>query len=137
MTISTETESMETKSALIVTIQNLQRHVERLEQEAALIRQELTQLIHTLTVVARFTIEDECYEITQAEVDAARAKLEKPWPNEAVIELVLTQKMAERTKQLSRTAQFDHLMDTVATIRNESMQNGTAIEHEWEAAIGD
>jgi len=131
------TESLENQTALIVTIQNLQRHAERLEQEAALIREELTQLIHTLTVVARFTIEGECYEITQAEVDAARAKLVKPWPNEAVIELVLTQKVAERTKQLSRTAQFDHLMDTVATIRNESVQNGTAIEHEWEAAIGD
>jgi len=124
------TESLENQTALIVTIQNLQRHAERLEQEAALIREELTQLIRTLTVVARFTIEGECYEITQAEVDAARAKLVKPRSERTIMELVLTHKVAARNKHLSRAERFDHLLETVEMIRQESIANGTAIEHD-------
>ncbi len=129
------TESLENQTALIVTIQNLQRHAERLEQEAALIRQELAQLIHTLTVVARFTIEGECYEITQAEVDAARAKLVKPRADRTLHTLILAQKMAERRQgKLTEAKKFFELVEKE---RNIAIADGTAIAHEWEAAIGD
>ena len=59
---------------ILETIQILRHRAERLEQEAAELRQALTQVAVALesptSVVARYVIANETYEITQADVDA-------------------------------------------------------------------
>jgi hypothetical protein len=126
---------------LLETVRLLERRVEYLEKEAALLRQELAQVADELAaaspVVARYTIEGETYEITQADVDAARANLVKPWPDEAVQELALVNKMAKRLRELSPEEQNQHFFKTVEAIRAAAIADGTAIETEAEAAIDD
>jgi hypothetical protein len=130
-----------TDKALIEAVRTLERRAEYLAQEAALIRQELNRLVAELAadspVVARYEIEGETYEITQAEVEAARAKLVKPWPDEAVQELALVKKMSERSKNLSREEIAARMGETIEAIRAAAIADGTAIENEWEAAIDD
>lgn len=67
--------------SLLETIQTIQQRAERLEQEAAELRQELARvadvLISPSSVVARYVIEDETYEITQADVEGVKSELAK------------------------------------------------------------
>jgi beta-mannanase len=126
---------------LLETVRLLEQRAEYLEKEAASLRQELAQVADELAaaspVVARYTIEGETYEITQADVDAARSNLVKPWPDEAVQELALANKMAERLRKLSPEEQNQHFFKTVEAIRAAAIADGTAIETEAEAAIDD
>lgn len=130
-----------TDKALIEAVRTLERRAEYLAQEAALIRQELNRLVAELAadspIVARYEIEGETYEITQAEVEAVRAKLIKPWPDEAVQELALVKKMSERLKKLSPEEQNRRFFKTVEAIRAAAIADGTALETEAEAAIDD
>ncbi len=130
-----------TNEALIEVVRTLEQRAEHLEQEAALIRQELTRIAAQLgagsPIVARYVIEGETYEITQAEVEAVQATLAKPWPDEAVRELAAVKKMAERLKKLSLEEQNDYFLKTVETIRATAIADGTALETEAEAAVDD
>lgn len=126
---------------LLETVRLLEQRAEYLEKEAASLRQELAQVADELAaaspVVARYTIEGETYEITQADVDAARANLVKPWPDEAVQELALVNKMAKRSRNRSREEIASELKKLIEASRAAAIADGTAIENEWEAAIDD
>jgi hypothetical protein len=127
--------------SLLETVRMLEQRAEYLEKEAALLRQELAQVAEVLAtespVVARYTLEGEDYEITEADVAAVRANLIKPWPDEAVHELAVIKKMAERLKKRSPEAQNEHFFKTVEAIRAAAVADGTTLEAEAEAAIDD
>jgi hypothetical protein len=124
---------------LLETVRILEQRAEYLEKEAASLRQELArvadELATTSPIVARYTIEGETYEITQADVDAVRARMIKSHSEEALRELALADKMAERTKHLSREERALRLQKTIEASRMAAIADGTAIENEWEAAI--
>ncbi len=130
---------------LIETVRILEQRAEYLEKEAAHLRQELAQVAQKLAtesppespVVARYTIEGETYEITEVDVEAVRANLVKPWPDETIQELAVAKKMAKRHRHLSRKEKFERLFRTIEASRAAAIADGTAIEHEWEAAIDD
>lgn len=60
----------------------MQQRAERLEQEAAELRQELARVAEVLispsSVLARYIIEGETYEITQADVEIVKSELARP-----------------------------------------------------------
>lgn len=122
-------------------IQTLQHQAERLEQEAAELRQALAHVVEVLispsSVVARYVIEGETYEITQAEVESVRAKLAKPWTESALYELATVKKVAKKLRERSPEAQSEYFFKTVEAIRAASLENGTAIETEAEAVMDD
>ena len=128
-------------NSLLETVRVLEQRAEYLEKEAALLRQELARVAEELAaespVVARYTIEGETYEITEADVEAVRANLVKPWPDEAVQELALSNKMAERLQELSPEERERRFFAMIEEARAAAIADGTAIEHEWEAAIDD
>jgi hypothetical protein len=126
---------------LLETVRILEQRAEYLDKEAASLRQELARVADELAtaspIVAHYTIEGETYEITQADVDAVRAKLVKPWPEDAVQELALVKKMAQRSKHLSREERSLRLQKVIEASQAAAIADGTAIDHEWEAAIDD
>jgi hypothetical protein len=126
---------------LLETIQTLEQRAQRLEEEAALLRQELARLAEELAttspVVARYVIEGETYEITQADVEAVRTKMIKPRSEETLYELALADKVAERWQKLPRAERDRRFFAAIETSRAAAIADGTAIEDEREAAIGD
>ena len=126
---------------ILETIQTLQHQAERLEQEATELRQALARVVKVLispsSVVARYVIEGETYEITQAEVEAVRTKLAKPWTDSALYELAAVKKVAQKLRERSPEAQNQHFFKTVEAIRAAAVANGTALDTEVEAVIGD
>jgi hypothetical protein len=126
---------------LLKTLRLLEKRAEYLEKKAAALRRELAQVAEELAVaspvVARYTTKGETYEITEADVEAVRANLIKPWPDEAVQELAVVKKMAERLKKLSPEEQNEHFFKTVEAIRAAAIADGTALETEAEAVIDD
>jgi hypothetical protein len=126
---------------LLETVQELQQQAERLEREAATLRQALARvaasLTNSATVIAHYCIEGESYAITQGDVEAVRRRLIKPRSEETLRELALVNKMAEQRKHWSREQHAAELERVVEAIRLASIADGTAIEHEAEAAIDD
>ncbi len=126
-------------NTLLETVQTLERRAQRLEEEAALLRQGLAQLAAELAatspVVASYTIEGETYEITQADVDAVRANLVKTWPDDAAQELALANKMAERLQKLSPAEQERRFFTLIEEARAAAIADGTAIEDERELEV--
>lgn len=127
--------------SLLETIQTIKQRAERLEQEASELRRELARIaevfINPLSVVARYIIEGETYEITQSDVEMARNELAKPWTESALYELVAVKKMARKLRERSPEEQNQHFYETVEAIRAAALANGTAIDSEAEAVIGD
>ncbi len=130
-----------TNNTLLETIQTLERRAQHLEEEAALLRTELAQVAHELAtdspIVDRYLVESEIYEITQADVDAVRAKMIKPRAERTLRTLALARKMTERSQHLSREEKALRLQKTIEASRAAAIADGTAIENEWEAAIDD
>lgn len=126
---------------LLETIQTLQHQAERLEQEAAELRQALAQVVEVLispySVVARYVIEGETYEITQAEVETIRTELAKPWTESALYELAAVKKVAKTLRERSPEAQNQYFFKTVEAIQADALANGTVIDTETEAVIDD
>jgi hypothetical protein len=108
-------------NTLLETIQTLQHQAERLEQEAAELRQELARVAEVLispsSVVVRYVIEGETYEITQADVEAVKAELAKPWTESALYELAAVKKVAKRLRERPPKVQNQHFFKTVEAIR--------------------
>jgi hypothetical protein len=106
---------------LLEKMQTLQHQAERLEQEAAELRQALAHVVEVLvspsSVVARYVIEGETYEITQAEVESVRTELAKPWTESALYELAAVKKVAKNLKERSPEAQNQYFFKTVEAIR--------------------
>lgn len=126
---------------LLETIQTLQHQAERLEQEAADLRHALARVAETLlsptSVVARYVIEGETYDITQAEVEAVKSELTKTWAESALYELAAVKKVAKKLSEQSTQAQSQHFLKTVEAIRAQALANGSAIETEAEAVVDD
>ena len=124
---------------LLETIQNLQGQAERLEHEAALLRQALARVAERLAdpsaVVACYDIEGEHYEITHGEVDALQRRMIKPRAERTLITLALSDQMAARRKHWTREQHAAALEQVIEAIRQQAIANGTAIEDE--AAIDD
>lgn len=106
--------------SLLEIIQTLRQRAERLEQEAAELRQDLALLAEGLTdpslVLARYVIEGETYEITRQDVEMAQAGLVRPWTDSAVYELAVIKKVAQKLQELSPEEQGQFLDRTVEAI---------------------
>ena len=128
-------------NTLLETIQTLRQRAEHLEKEAGLLQQELARVADALTspssVVAHYVVEGESYQITQADVDAVRAELAKPWTESALYELAVVKKVAKRLRTLSPEVQDQRFFKTVEAIRAAALADGTAIESETDAVIDD
>ncbi|HFE65895.1 MAG TPA: hypothetical protein ENJ93_01420 [Chloroflexi bacterium] len=126
---------------LVETIQTLQRRAARLEQEAAELRSELAQVVEVLSVpssvIARYVVDDETIEITQADVVEAQKELAKSWTDDVVYELAAAKKLANVLRERPLAEQSRYLFDTVEAIRSAAIADGTAIDTEVEAAIDD
>jgi hypothetical protein len=126
---------------LLESIQTLQHRAERLEEEAAKLRRELARVADFLTspssVVARYVIGAEIYEITQADVEAVPAELAKPWNDAALYELAAVKKVASMLEGQTAEDQNNHFFRTVEAIRAAAVQSGAAIDSEQETVIGD
>lgn len=125
---------------LLETIQTLQHQAERLEQEAAELRQALGHVVEVLvspsSVVARYVIEGETYEITQADIESTKTELVMSWSDSALYELAVVKKMSKKLKERSPKSQNQHFFKTVEAIRAAALANGTAIDTESETVIG-
>jgi DNA-binding FrmR family transcriptional regulator len=125
---------------LLETMQTLQLRAERLEQEAASLRQEFARVVESVadpaSVIARYESEEECYEITQAEIDAIRRMI-KPRAQRTLLTLALSNKMAGRHKDRSREEKVRRMTELIEAIRAESIADGTAIDNDDEAALDD
>lgn len=126
---------------LLETIQTLQSQAQRLERDAGELRQALAHVAEVLispsSVVARYVIEGETYEITQAEVETVRTGLARPWPDSALYELAAVKKVANTLRDRSAEEQTQYFVATIDAIRAAAITNRTAIDTEAEAAIGD
>ena len=126
--------------SLLEAIKTLSQRAERLEQEASELRQELTRLAEGLTnplaVVARYVIEGETYEITQHDVELARAGLAKPWAESAVYELAVIKKVAAKLRGLSPEEQNDYFSKLIEAIWPDALEDETAIDTRTETKIG-
>lgn len=107
---------------ILETIQILRHRAERLEHEAAELRPALAQVAHALesptSVVARYVIANETYEITQADVDAVQGECAKPWTDSALYELAVVKKVANMLRERPLEAQNEHFFQTVEAIRS-------------------
>jgi hypothetical protein len=128
-----------TKPNLLETVRALQQRAEQLEATAATIRQDLAQMAERVAnvPVVIYYIDGETYEITPADVEAIRRKMIKPRAERTLVTLALAHQMAERQAHLSREEKARRFMQTVEAIRAQSLADGTAIEHEYEAAFDD
>jgi hypothetical protein len=128
-------------STLLSTIEEMRNRAQRLEQEAAALRLELDQVATALSdetsVVARYVVDGEEYAITEADIARVRARLLKPRPPETLRELALADKIAGHVKMLPPEDQYRRFKENVEAIRAEAITDGTAIDDEREAAIGD
>lgn len=129
------------ENTLLETIQTLQHRAERLEKEATALRQALAQVAEVLvspsSVVARYEIEGETYEITQADVEAVKTEVAKPWSDSALYELAVVKKVSKTLRERPIEEQDQTFFNTVEAIRAASLADGTAVESETEAVNGD
>ncbi|MBX3056430.1 MAG: hypothetical protein KF770_08160 [Anaerolineae bacterium] len=120
------------ESTLLETIQTLQHQAERLEREATALRQALADVAEVLvspaSVVARYEIEGQTYEITQAEVDAVKAQVAKSWSDSALYELAVVKKMSRVLRERPNSEQDVYFFKTVEAIQAISVADGTAVE---------
>ncbi len=132
-------------NSLLETVRILEQRAEYLEKEAVLLRQELAQVAEDLAaesppespVVARYTIEGDTYEITEADIEAVQTKMIKPRAERTLRELALVDKMGEWWRELPREEREQRFFDAIEESRVAAVADGTAINDEREAAVGD
>lgn len=129
------------ENTLLETIQTLQHRAERLETEATALRQALAQVAEVLvspsSVVVRYEIEGETYEITQADVEAVKAEVAKPWSDSALYELAVVKKVSKTLRERPIEEQDQTFFKTVEAIRAASLADGTAVASETEVTNGE
>ncbi len=76
-------------------------------------------------------------EVTEEDMEQIRGQLVKPYSEEVIRTLALADKIVERIKDLPQEVQLARFQRNVEAIRAEAIAKGTAIEHEWEAAVDD
>ncbi len=97
----------------------------KLNDEVELIGRALLEFMEhhqTARVVARYEMDGEIYEITQADVEEVRVRMVKPRSERTLQTLALASKMAEQRKYLPRHEKFRELRQTVEASRLESIK---------------
>jgi hypothetical protein len=116
----------------------LQERIQRLEEETAALRADVEQVTRVLDrPVATYIVDGEEFTITEADVATVRARLLKPHSEEAVRELALVEKMAERHQSIPRAEREQRFWENIEAIRAEAIARGIAIDDPAEAAVGD
>ncbi|MCX6031030.1 MAG: hypothetical protein NT169_17245 [Chloroflexi bacterium] len=87
--------------------------------------------------VATFVVDKEEYVITAGDVVAVRERLVRPYSEEAVRELALAHKRAERHRNMPSVERERRFWENVEAIRAEAIAQGTAIADPIEAITGD
>lgn len=118
-------------------LSRLQERARRLEEEATALRADVELLTHVLNrPVATYIVNGEEIAITEGDVATVRARLVRPHPEEAVRELALADKMAERHRSIPRDERESRFWENVEAIRAQAIAGGTAIDDPLEV-IGD
>lgn len=123
---------------LLDTIHSLERRAERLEKEAAALRDELTRVAHDLAnpdaVVATYTIDGETLTLTQGEIEAVRSRLTRPRAEAVLHEVALAYKIASQSPGEDAEVEAERIVATMEAARAAAILDGTAIDDD-EAAI--
>ncbi len=124
--------------AVMSILDRLQERARRLEKEAAELRSDLEDVAKALSrPVAVYEIDGERVVITEADVEAVRAQLVRPHPEEAIRELALIHKLAEREKDVPEPEIRRRIAGDIEAIRAEAIAKGLAIDDPMEAVVGD
>ncbi|MBL7065766.1 MAG: hypothetical protein ISS49_16440 [Anaerolineae bacterium] len=116
----------------------LQKRTRRPEEKTAALRANVEQMTRTLDrPVATYVVDGEEFVITETDVAAMRARLIKPHSNEAVCELALADKMAERHRSIPTAERERRFWENVEAIRAEAIATSIAIDDPMEAVVGD
>lgn len=119
-------------------LSQLRERARRLEEEAAALRADVEQVAHAFErPLATYVVDGEEFTITEADVAAVRARLVKPHSEEAIRELTLADKMAERHRNIPRAEREHCFWENVEAIRAQAIADGTAIDDPMEAAVND
>jgi hypothetical protein len=119
-------------------LSRLQERARRLEEEAAALRADVEQVTHALDrPVAAYIVDGEEIAITKGDVATVRERLVRPHPEEAIRELALADKMAERHQSIPRDEREHRFWENVEAIRAQAIADGTAIDDPLEVTIGD
>ncbi len=125
-------------TALGPVLNRLQERARRLEEEAAALRADVEQVTRALDrPVATYVVDGEEFVITAGDVIAVRARLVRPRSEEAVRELALVHKMAERHQEIPEAERERRFWENVEAIRAEAIAKGVAIDDPMEAVVGD
>lgn len=128
-------------STLLQTIQSLHKRAERLEHEAAELRVELARVAIELTdpetIVATYIINEKSYAVTLAEVDRVRKRLIKPRSDQTLAELALAFKIAEERASYDVSQTRQQLKQSIEASRQTAIDDGSALEDEYQAAVND
>ena len=116
----------------------LQKRARRPKEETAALRADVEQMTRTFDrPVATYIVDGEEFVITEADVAAMRARLLRPRSEEAVCELALVDKMAERHRSIPTAERERRFWENVEAIRADAIATGVAIDDPMEAVIGD
>ncbi len=119
-------------------LNRLRERARRLEQEAAELRAELDRVVETLSrPVATYEVDGEVITITEADVEAVRARLIKPRSEETLRQVALIYKLAERLEEMPEEERERHFWESVEAIRAEAIAKGVAIDDPAEVAKDD
>ncbi len=119
-------------------LKSLEARARHLEDEAAALRAEVRQAIRSLDrAVATYNVDGEEYVITAGDVAAVRERLVRPYSDEALCELALADRIAERSKDMPKPELRRRLRQNIEAIRAEAVARGVAIDDSLEAVVGD
>ncbi len=129
-------------------LRKMNKRLERLEAEVAELRAKVLRVgeppretVDGSPVVARYTIDDEEYVITQADVERVRSETAEEGPIDKYSDedweiAALAEKLAARHKDESSEAGYQRFADNLEAARAKILAEGKGIYDEREAAIG-
>lgn len=118
-------------------LSRLQARAQRLEEEAAALRNDVTQMAQALDQpVATYVVDGEEYRLTARDVAAVRNILVRPRSEPVIRELALEYKIAERHRSDPPEERERRFWENIEAIRAEAIADGTAIDDPMEA-VGD
>ncbi len=119
-------------------LNRLRERARRLEQEAAELRAELDRVVETLSrPVATYEVDGEVITITEADVEAVRARLIKPRSEETLRQVALIYKLAERLEKVPEEEVRRKIAADIEAIREEAIAKGVAIDDPAEVLVND
>jgi lysozyme family protein len=138
MTLEMPVLSQAEKTIVWPLLSRLQERAQRLEEEAAALRNDVTQMAQALDQpVATYAVDGEEYRLTARDVAAVKARLLKPHSEEAIRTIALSEKIAERQRHMTYDELHRRFRANVEAIRIQAIADGTAIYDPVEATIGD